>query len=140
MEVKIQVDETKFKDVLENELDAFSPEDLHDIIAECIGEYFRSNNYKAIEKIMFDQGFYRDTPSTLLKEAVTKCDYSGLQDVVDAMIEKLRNNYQDVLAEVLWLQISRTLANSYSIQDSMNTAILNAIEAERFKGNIGNNK
>ena len=140
MEVKIQVDETKFKDVLENELDAFNPEDLHDIIAECIGEYFRSNNYKALEKIMFDSGFYRDTPSALLKEAVTKCDYSGLQDVVDAMINRLRNNYQDVLAEVLWLQISRTLANSYGIQDSMNAAILNAIETERFKGNIGNNK
>lgn len=140
MEVKIQVDETKFKDVLENELDAFSPEDLHDIIAECIGEYFRNNNYKAIEKIMFDQGFCRDTLSTLLKEAVTKCDYSGLQDVVDAMIEKLRNNYQDVLAEVLWLQISKTLANSYSIQDSMGIAIRNAIDNERNKGNIGKNQ
>lgn len=140
MEVKIQVDETKFKDVLENELDAFSPEDLHDIIAECIGEYFRNNNYKAIEKIMFDQGFYRDTPSALLKEAITKCDYSGLQDVADAMIDRLRNNYQDVLAEALWLQISKTLVNSYSLQDSMGIAIRNAIEAERFKGNIGNNK
>lgn len=140
MEVKIQVDETKFKDVLENELDAFSPEDLHDIIAECIGEYFRDNNYKALEKIMFDSGFYRDTPSALLKEAITKCDYSGLQDVADAMIDRLKNNYQDVLAEVLWMQIAKTLANSYSIQDGMNTAIMNAIESERARGNIGKNQ
>ena len=140
MEVKIQVDETKFKDVLENELDAFSPEDLHDIIAECIGEYFRSSNYNALEKIMFDKGFYRDTPSALLKEAITKCDYSGLQDVADAMIDRLKNNYQDVLAEVLWMQIAKTLANSYSIQDGMNTAIMNAIESERARGNIGKNQ
>ena len=140
MEVKIQVDETKFKDVLENELAAFSPEDLHDIIAECIGEYFRSNNYKAIEKIMFDQGFYRDTPSALLKEAVTKCDYSGLQDVADAMIDRLKNNYQDVLAEVLWMQISKALVNSYALQDSMSVAIMNAIDNERNKGNIGKNQ
>ena len=35
MEVKIQVDETQFKDILENELAAFKPEDLHDIITEC---------------------------------------------------------------------------------------------------------
>ena len=140
MEVKIQVDETKFKDVLENELDAFSPEDLHDIIAECIGEYFRSNNYKALEKIMFDSGFYRDTPSALLKEAVTTCDYSGLQDVADAMIDRLKNNYQDVLAEVLWMQISKALVNSYALQDSMSVAIMNAIDNERNKGNIGKNQ
>ena len=140
MEVKIQVDETKFKDVLENELDAFSPEDLHDIIAECIGEYFRSNNYEALEKIMFDKGFYRDTPSALLKEAITKCDYSGLQDVVDVMIDKLRNDYQNILIEMLWSQISKSLAYSYSIQDSMSIAIRNAIENERNKGNIGKNQ
>lgn len=140
MEVKIQVDETKFKDVLENELDAFNPEDLHDIIAECIGEYFRENNYKALEKIMFDSGFYRDTPSALLKEAITKCDYSGLQDVVDAMIDRLRNNYQDILSEVLWSQISKALVNSYGLQDSMGIAIRNAIEFERAKGNIGKNQ
>ena len=140
MEVKIQVDETKFKDVLENELDAFSPEDLHNIITECIGEYFRGNNYKALEKIMFDSGFYRDTPSALLKEAITKCDYSGLQDVVDVMIDKLRNDYQNILIEMLWSQISKSLAYSYSIQDSMSIAIRNAIDNERNKGNIGNNK
>lgn len=140
MEVKIQVDETQFKDILENELAAFKPEDLHDIIAECIGEYFRSSNYNALEKIMFDQGFYRDTPSALLKEAITKCDYSGLQDVVDAMIYRLRNDYQNVLIEMLWTQISKSLACSYSVQDSMNIAIRNAIDSERNKGNIGKNQ
>ena len=140
MEVKIQVDETQFKDILENELAAFKPEELHDVIEECIGEYFRSNNYKALEKIMFDSGFYRDTPSALLKEAITKCDYSGLQDVVDVMIDKLRNDYQNILIEMLWSQISKSLAYSYSIQDSMGIAIRNAIENERNKENIGKNQ
>ena len=36
MEIKIEVDETKFKDVIEKELNAFSKEELHEIIRECI--------------------------------------------------------------------------------------------------------
>ena len=76
----------------------------------------------------------------MLKEAITKCDYSGLQDVVDVMIDKLRNDYQNILIEMLWSQISKSLAYSYSIQDSMSIAIRNAIDSERNKGNIGKNQ
>lgn len=44
MKLEINVDETMFKDVLENELKAFSKEELHKILKDCIVEFFRTND------------------------------------------------------------------------------------------------
>jgi len=39
MEIKINIDESKFKDVLEKELDAFTQEELHEILKSALKEY-----------------------------------------------------------------------------------------------------
>ena len=39
MKIEINIDETRFKDVLDKELEAFSKEELHDIIAKGMHEY-----------------------------------------------------------------------------------------------------
>ena len=44
MKLEINVDETMFKGVLENELKAFSKEELHEILKGCIVEFFRGND------------------------------------------------------------------------------------------------
>lgn len=49
MEITINVDETKFKDVLENELKAFDKDELHEILKSCIVEFF--NNDENIKKM-----------------------------------------------------------------------------------------
>ena len=43
MELKINIDETMFKEVIEKELNAFSKEELRDIIRDCIAEALKNN-------------------------------------------------------------------------------------------------
>ena len=40
MEIKINIDESKFQEVLEKELGAFTQEELHSIMKEALKEYF----------------------------------------------------------------------------------------------------
>ena len=44
MELKIQIDETMFKDIIEKELAAFTKEELHEIIRGMIEESMRNYN------------------------------------------------------------------------------------------------
>ena len=55
MEVKINIDESKFQEVLEKELGAFSKEELHTILAEAFREYLGKEE--------------------VLKEFLNRCDY-----------------------------------------------------------------
>ena len=69
MEVKIVVDETKFKDVLENELEAFSKEEIHEIIRDCIIDTFKNPEF--IERIFIHKDYWgNSSPSGLLENAV----------------------------------------------------------------------
>ena len=43
MELKIEIDETKFKDIIEKELNAFSQEELHDLLKQMIIEYMKNH-------------------------------------------------------------------------------------------------
>jgi hypothetical protein len=55
MEVKINIDESKFQEVLEKELGAFSKEELHIILTEAFKEYLGKEE--------------------VLKEFLNRCDY-----------------------------------------------------------------
>ena len=54
MEIKITVDESQFKEVLEGELKALKPEEIHEVLVQCIGEYFRQNDYAAIKGLLVE--------------------------------------------------------------------------------------
>ena len=44
MKLEINVDESMFKDVLENELKAFNKDELHLILRDCIAEFFKNDD------------------------------------------------------------------------------------------------
>lgn len=104
MEIKINVDETRFKDVLEKELEAFSKEELHEIIRECIVESLRnSDDLKSFFIVEQNDGYYRSKkPSDLMIEAAKSIDLSpAYKEIQDKMISILKNNHHELLVSVL---------------------------------------
>lgn len=83
MEIKINIDESKFREVLEKELGAFTQEEIHGIMREAIREYL---NREDVLKTIIDQ---RET------------DRWGSEVKGTSVMERFVNNVDlsDVLAE-----------------------------------------
>ncbi len=114
MEIKINVDETRFKDVLEKELEAFSKEELHEIVRECIVESLRnSEDLKSLFIVMRNNGYYNvQEPSEVMIEAAKSIDLSpAYKEIQDKMISTLKNNHHELLVSVLSKCIVNGLMN-----------------------------
>lgn len=105
MEIKINVDELKFKDVLEKELNAFSKEELHEIIRECICEYFRNTDTDIIKNLFTERSSYYDSsrvPGKVLHEAARTLNLApAFEEIQTLMINHLKDNYQDVMQKAM---------------------------------------
>lgn len=83
MEIKINIDESRFQEVLEKELEAFTQEELHSILAGAMKEYLSKEN--------------------ILENYLNKCEVDRWGAIVKgtSVMDKLINNVDlsDVLAE-----------------------------------------
>lgn len=127
MQVTINIEESQLKEVMEDQLKALDPEALQEIFVQAVGEYFRQNNYKNLEQILFTgSGYYssdRHLTSTVEK-ALANADYSKLQDIVDACIDLLKTNYTDLLVDALSALLVHGITNSYALQSAIQEASL----------------
>ena len=124
MEIKINVDETMFKDIIDKELKAFSKEELHEIARECIIEVFR--NDKKIVRLFLDTSDWsgRDRPSDLLVSAANKIDLSpAFKEIQEDMIATLKNNYKEVLEHAMLRAIRANFASSHEFRTVMEMTI-----------------
>ena len=124
MEIKINVDETMFKDVLENELKAFSKEELHEIVRECIVEAL--HNDITLKNIFITPerdywGNYQYTkPSDVMIEAARSIDLSpAYTEIKDAMLATLKRDYHGVLERAISGLIIDGIANDYEFRNRM---------------------
>lgn len=124
MEIKINVDEVKFKDVIENELKAFSKEELHEIIRECIIESLHNNdtlkNLFVVEnKDCF--GYSNGVkPSEVMIQAAKSIDLSpAYKEIQDSMITTLKENYHELLEKVMLNMIKEGLAGDYNFRQRL---------------------
>lgn len=128
MEIKINVDETKFKDVIENELNAFSKEELHEIIRECIVEALHNDN---ILKCLFIKpekdyfGNYKfENPSEVMIEAAKNIDLSpAYEEVQNMMITELKENYSKLLQNIMMKTMVDGLCNDWNFRTNLESAI-----------------
>lgn len=128
MEIKINVDETKFKDVIENELNAFSKEELHDIIRECIIEALHNDNTL---KCLFTNpekdcwGSYKfDKPSEVMIEAAKSIDLSpAYEEVQNMMITELKENYSKLLQNIMMKTMVDGLCNDWNFRTNLESTI-----------------
>lgn len=127
MELKINIDETMFKEVIEKELNAFSKEELHSIVRDCIVEALKNNE---VLKKLFIQTDYRygnleQKPTPLVIEAARNINlYPAFEDIQTIMVNELKNNYNDLLQKVMLQVMVDGLFYGSNFKDNLEEAMM----------------
>ena len=128
MEVKINIDEMMFKDVLENELKAFSKEELHEIIRECIAEALRNNTSLKNLFVTKDSYWCTERPSDVMIYAARSMNLSpAFDEIQEKMITELKENYHVLLEKILLQALKDGLTNNYRLMEELNYTIENIV-------------
>lgn len=126
MELKIEVNDEMFKDVAEKSLNALKPEQITEIMQQALLEYFRKDNYKAVESIMVNTSrsdYWNKEPTAFTKRIIESCDMSSLQEVIDKCIDQLKDKYNTILMRILTDMLISGLTNNYAFQESLKNII-----------------
>ena len=125
MELKINIDETMFKEVIEKELNAFSKEELHEIIRECIVEALKNNS--TLKGLFVKPKMYSyssDEPTQVLFEAAKNIDLSpAYEEIQNMMITELKTNYSQLLQNIMMKTMVSGLCNDWGFRDNLSSAI-----------------
>lgn len=126
MQVSIEVNEEQFKDLLEKELKDLPKETLQEILIQSIKEYFVQDGFKNLNVFLVESeryGYGVKGPSRFLERMMEKCDYSGLQEMVDSMIKDLKENYHTILMEILSDRLVSGLMDTTSFRTGVEETI-----------------
>lgn len=124
MEIKINVDEVKFKEVIEKELDAFSKEELHELIRNCIIETLHNENVIKNLFIKKETNYYgsviAEKPTDVVITAAKTVDLSpAFTEIKDNLIDILKNNYNNILVAAITGLIIDGITNDFEFQNRM---------------------
>lgn len=125
MELKINIDETMFKDVIEKELKAFSREELHEIIRECIVEALKTDGtLKSLFVKPKRYSYDSDEATQLLFEAARNINLSpAYEEVQEMMISELKNNYDKLLQNVMLTIMIDGLCDNWNFKNNLQSAV-----------------
>ena len=125
MELKINIDETMFKDVIEKELNAFSKEELHEIIRECIAEALKTNDrFKSLFIKPKRYSYDLDEPSQVLIEAAKSINLSSAyEEIQEMMITELKTNYTKLLQNVMLQVMINGLCDNWAFRQNLEDAM-----------------
>lgn len=121
----INIDDTsKFKDIIENELTAFSKEEIHEIVRDIIKKVLEED--ECIRKLFLVERrtYYNSTnvyyePSTLLETAAKSIKLDPVMDEIsNKACEYLRENYKDILIKVITERMINSFIHGNSGLDS----------------------
>lgn len=130
MEVKINVDECRFKDILEKELEAFTKEELHSIIESALKEYLVNSEIMSEVFLNKKINTWNNTvtyePTGILAEVVKKVDISPMfEDVKKSVLEILskEENVKKAAQELFGNIIQRGIMNMFSCDNQFLSGI-----------------
>lgn len=127
MDLTIQIDETRFKDVLDKELNAFSKEELHDIIREAIITYLKDNN--SVEKLLFEEeiGYYSDhkkVPTAIARNLLSSIDISDeCKDITIEIANQLKNNACNIMADIFAKSFAKSILDGLNKDNWLESSI-----------------
>lgn len=121
MELKINIDETQFKDVMEKELKALTPEQLTDIFKEAIKQYLLSDNAAVIKNLFIDRsysyGSSSSRPTALTQKIVEKIDFKQeLDPVIQEIKNELLGHSREILEATMFKAIARSIIDTYQTE------------------------
>ena len=133
MEVKINVDETQLKDILDKELIDLPKEVLQDVIVQSIKGYFEQNNYENVQKLFLNENksYYQYntslTSTEFLNKLVKDCDYSELQSVVDEAIKDVKENHRSIVCDLISGIITKGMFEDYQFKYHLENSVRDII-------------
>ena len=133
MQLTINIDETMFKDVVEKELGAFSHEELHDIIKQCIVKFLTEGD--TIKQLLVKEQtdnysrYYKSLePTKLFESAVKSMDFNeDLKEIKDAFTKCILDNFQSIVTELIGQSIAKQLADKWQAEGWLENAMMETI-------------
>lgn len=133
MEIKIEVGEERFRDVLEKELEAFSKEELHDICKKAL--LSQLSDPEVFRKLFVSENtssyWNSDTKyyaNDLLKEAAKSVSFEETyKQIQDDIIAYIREHHMDVIKEMVVNMfvsgLSQAITNSKEFTNRLNQEV-----------------
>lgn len=104
MKLEINLDESRFKDLVDEELGKFSNEEIHDILEKAIGQYVMDSD--VIQRLFYvkKKDYYGNetndfVPTSRLENIVNKLDVEDMLKGVEERIEEVLNR-DDIIKEM----------------------------------------
>lgn len=129
MELKIEIDETKFKDIIEKELNAFSQEELHGLLKQMILEYMKSHSDTVMNLFINRKttGYYgcdEWVAGPLLEKTADALNIEeDLKPVKDAIIKDIMDNHRDIVEKAIWRNITNNIFGDSDFKNSISAAV-----------------
>lgn len=130
MEIKIEVGEEKFKNILEKELEAFTQEELHEI---CRKALIQQMSDPAIFQDLFidkSEGYHynRYDARDVLKDAAKTIDFDEtFRELQDGIVNYIKENHMKILHQVainMFLDgLSRNIFNNAEFRNNLSASL-----------------
>ena len=143
MEIKINIDESKFQEVLEKELAAFSQEEIHSIMKGAIEEYLRKddilNGLLCTNEV--DRWGSTIKGTTLLDKIIQKADFSDVFEEPKKKIseiiskdENINGVAMELLAGIFRDRFRSAFVNDYAFIDELANQVANNLYHRQNQG------
>ena len=125
MEVRITIDDSRLESILNNESTALTDKEIHEVLYKALVEYVHEHQFKAVKDAVTTSAYsgYYYLDRDLVRKIINDCDFSGLQDCVDYVIEELKKNYTTVLGEILAQVLAEKLTQSNTFREATRNTI-----------------
>lgn len=126
MEIVINVDSEKFNEIIQKELEAFSKDELHELIRKGIINCLSNEDTLKNLFTRKSQGYY-DTSyqaNEILKEAVKTVNFDEMfKPLQDKIIDYVKNNHEKIIKEFVLKKFETGLCMSLDNNDSFRNAV-----------------
>ena len=140
MEIKINIDESKFQEVLEKELGAFTQEELHKIIGQAMKEYLNRDDVikTYLEKNEVDRWGSQVRGSSVMEKLLQNVDLNDIlaepKEKIKRIISEddtLRNVAIELLANMFKNNFRRSLTEDYTFIEELAGRVAYSLEQMR---------
>lgn len=132
MDIKIEINEDQFRELLEKEFDNLSKETLHSILMKSFKEALVANDNKILKDLLMEKddtryySSYKDhyIPTNFTKSIINSAtDTSKVQEIFDLMIDDIKENHREIMLQLFSSIVASSLADNWDFKTKLNCAI-----------------